>query len=153
MQYRVISKDIALVGAAVRRLGSDRTIVNEMTKEIRKAGPILRAVIKKNAISFLPKRGGLNEWVASSKVRIAVRRGARSAGVNAVVGRNSAKRRTDSKAIDRGRVRAPAWGRRTSWHTQVVTPGFASKAVEDEGATEFRRLVVEAVDRAVEKVI
>lgn len=142
---------IALVGRAVRRLGSDRRIVNNMAREIRAAGPPIRAEIRRSALATLPKRGGLNRWVAASRVTVRVRRGASSAGVTVVGGRNSSRGRSDLKRIDAGRVRAPLWGDRRYWHLQSVRPGFFR--VSDEGVTAFRDAVVRAVDQAAAEVL
>lgn len=153
-RVRIASDDIALVGRAVRRLGADRTIVNEMTKEIRRAGTkTVKPAVRASALAVLPRRGGLNRWVAAAAVRVAVRRGTRAAGVEVVVGRNSRGGRTDSKRIDAGRVRAPAWGNRRAWHLQAVTPGFATDPITGPAADDFREGVVRAVDRAVERLL
>lgn len=154
MQVRVLSREIADVAAAVRKLGSDRTIVNELSKEIRRGGTkTVRPAVKASALAILPKRGGLNAWVAKSSIRIAIRRGARSAGISVVVGRNSKGGRTDSKRIDAGRVRAPAWGNRKAWHVQTVTPGYATDPLTGPVVDEFRDLAATAVDNAVRRLL
>jgi hypothetical protein len=147
----VVADDIARVAAAVRRLGSDRTIVKNMARDIRRAVPPVRTAVRRNALAYLPHRGGLNRWVAKARVNVKVRRSATDAGVSFAVGRNSAHARTDSRAIDRGKVRAPFFGDRRSWHSQAVRAGFASDAFDD-AVPEFRERVVEAVNRAVLEV-
>ena len=152
MEIDVVSRDIALVAAAVRKLGNGRTIVNEMAGQIRKAVPPIRKAVRAHELEVLPHRGGLNEWVARAGVRAAVRRAARTAGVSFVQGRNSRGGRSDLKRIDAGRVRAPAWGNRKAWHLQAVPAGAFTNAVTTEGAQEFRAAVVVAVDEAARKV-
>lgn len=149
----VVSKDIARLASSVRRLGADRTIVNNMAKRVRASVPPIRQAVRDNALRILPKRGGLNRWVARVSVNARVRRSASNAGVSLAIGRNSAKQRTDSAKIDAGRLRAPLFGDRRYWHLQAVRPGFASKAVTEEGVTEFRKQVVLAVDDAVEEAL
>lgn len=143
---------IAAVAARVRELGTDRVVVNNLAREIRSVGKPAKAAVKARALATLPARGGLNAWVARAAVRVAVRRGTRTAGVSLVAGRNSQRRRSDLKAIDAGRVRAPAWGRRTSWHVQAVTPGFFTEAVDASAVTEFRAGMVRAIERAEREV-
>jgi hypothetical protein len=144
---------IAAVGAAVRRLGTDRTIVNNMAKEIRAAVPPLRTLIKAAAMRLLPSRNGLNAWVAKAKITSRVRRSANNAGVTLVDGRNSQGARSDLKGIDAGIVRAPYFGERSSWHEQRVTPGFFTESIQGEGVEVFREAVVRAVDKAVEETL
>lgn len=152
MRVRSTSEDIARLAEAVRRLGQDRTIVKEMTKEIRQAGPPIRRAVRGRALAILPRRGGLNRWVARAGVRVAVRRSRSSAGVHIVIGRNSQRGRTAIKQIDEGFVRAPAWGNRRAWHAQRVAPGFATQAIDSDGIDAFRQAVERAVDRALRRV-
>jgi hypothetical protein len=149
---RVTSDDIAAVGAAVRKLGDGRTVVNEMAKEIRDAVPPVRAAARQHALAFLPKRGGLNAWVAAASVRAAVRRGPRSAGVSLVAGRNSRRRRADLDRLDRdGRLRHPLYGDRDFWYLQSVQPGWFTAAVVDH-TDDFADAIADAVDTAARKV-
>lgn len=152
VQVSVTSKDIAAVGAAVRKLGDGRTIVNEMTIEIRQAVPPIRKAIRDSALASLPSAGGLNRWVAKAGVRASVNRGPRTAGVNLVAGRNSARRRSDLKALDRsGRLRHPLFGNRGYWFTQRVKPGWFSEPAAAQ-ADDFRDVVTKAVNAAARKV-
>lgn len=144
---------LRLVGAAVRRLGSDRVIVNEMAKEIRKAVPPIRRAIKASALATLPSRGGLNQWVAKAKVTAQIRRGATNAGVKIKDAKTSRGQRHDLRAINAGFIRHPLWGNREHWYSQTVTPKFFDDAITDEGVDAFRRAVVVAVDRAIERVL
>lgn len=147
------AEGLRLVGIAVRRLGSDRTIVNEMAKEIRGAVPPIRAAVKASALANLPKRGGLNRWTASAKLTAQVRRGAQSAGVSLRDSKGSRGKRHDLRALNDGFIRHPLWGNREHWYPQRVAPEFFQKAIVPEGVDAFRNKVVVAVDRAVEKVL
>lgn len=152
--YRIEgAAELALVGRAVRSLGADRKIVNEMTKEIRRAVPPIRSAVKANALVYLPKRGGLNRWVASAKITAQVRRGASNAGITIVDGRNSAKKRTDMRKINAGTTRAPLYGNRSHWYPHRVRAGFFDDAITQEGADAFREAVIVAVDRAAGRVL
>lgn len=147
------AEGLALVATAVRRLGTDRTIVNEMAKEIRAAVPPVRKGFKANALAYLPRRGGLGAWVARAKVTARIRRSASNAGVTLVAGRNSQGGRTDMKRMDAGKTRHPMWGNRSAWAPQTVKAGVFTDAVTDEGAQAFREATVRAVDNAVVKVL
>jgi len=144
---------IAAVAAALRHLGTDRTIVNEMAKEIRRVSPDMRQAIKDSAIEHLPKRGGLNRWVAAAKVRTSIRRSPRSAGITFVVSRNSIHGKTDMDAINRGRLRHPVFGNRRKWVVQAVEPGFGDKALQGPIADDFRDAAHKAIDKAIEAVL
>ena len=143
--------DIRNVAREVRKLGDGRVIVNNMAKEMRAAVPPVRKAVKARALLILPHRGKLGKWVASSTIRASVRRSQRNAGVSLVGGRNSAGGRSDLKRIDRGMVRAPAWGNRRHWHLEKVPAGFFTDAVQ-EHSDEFRDACVRAVDKAVKEV-
>jgi hypothetical protein len=145
-------EDIALVARAVRRLGTDRVIVNNMAKEIRRAVPPVRAAVRANAVAILPRRGGLGAWVAKTRVTARIRRSASNAGITFVGGKNSKGKRSDLKRMDAGQTRHPTFGHRP-WVAQSVTPGFFTHAVTEEGATAFREAVVVAVDNAAREVL
>lgn len=147
------AEGLALVGKAVRQLGTDRTIVNNMAREIRTIGPLAKAKARESAMARLPRRGGLARWVASARVAVSVRRGAKSAGVTIRQGRNSKGGRSDLKRIDAGQTRHPLLGNRRHWYPQSVQAGYFTDAMQGDVADEFRRKVVVAVDRAVAEVL
>jgi hypothetical protein len=148
------ANEIRRVAEACRRLGTDRTIVNQMSREIRKqAGPVVRQAVRENARALLPKRGGLNEWVARASIRIAVLRGADTAGVTVRVGRNSQTGRADLKGLDAGTVRHPTFGNRKRWATTSVSEGVISDAITEEGADVVEQAVLDAAQRAIEKIL
>lgn len=139
----------------VRELHSFRerkVILKELRSGIRKPFPKVRAAIKQRALATLPKRGGLNVWVSKIRVSLAVKTGANKVTVTVKGGRNSSGGRSDMKAMDRGRVRHPSWGRRGigQWHNQAVPAGFFTKPVEE--ANEWRDEAVASVDRATEEL-
>lgn len=130
-----------------------KVVLKALRVAVRKPFPTVRARIKASALSTLPRRGGLNAWVAAIKIGLSVKAtSARSAGVVVKGGRNSAGGRSDVRAIDRGRVRAPSWGRRGpgSWHTVTAAPGFFTTPVVE--ATEWRAEIDKAVDDAVQTI-
>jgi hypothetical protein len=136
----------------LRSFDGRREIVKAMRKGVRKPLPAVRKAIKAAAVGTLPHRGGLGLWVASSRVTATVQVSGRKAGVKLKGGRNSARKRSDIAAIDRGTVRAPAWGRRTaaSWHTQAVAPGFFTKTAAD--SKEWAAAVDAEVNRSLDQL-
>jgi hypothetical protein len=146
-------RKIALVAKALRHLGTDRTIVNEMTKRIRKTTPVIRDAVRKNALATLPKAGGLGAWVARASMRVAVSRTDRKAGVYLVVGRDSVHGRTDIVGLDAGKTRAPLWGNRKHWYPHIVKPGFATSVMAGPGLDMVRDEISAAIDDAVAQVL
>jgi hypothetical protein len=147
------AEGLALVGKAVRRLGSDRVIVKNMTKEIKAAiVPPVRAAARRNALSYLPRRGGLGAWVAKARITASVRRGASTAGVTISGGRNSSGARSDLKRIDAGSTRHPTFGH-SPWQPQSLRPGFFGDAVNEQGAEALQEAVIRAVDNAAREVL
>lgn len=127
-----------------------REITKAMSKGIRKAVTPARKAIKAAALSTMPKSGGLNVWVSKTRINVQIKTAGRRAGVKLKGGRNSQGGRSDMAAIDRGRVRAPSWGKRTraSWHTVAVQPGFFTKTATD--LPDWRDDVDTEVDQALE---
>ena len=137
----------------LRTFRDRQVVLKSLRVAIRKPFPSVRSRIKANALATLPRRGGLNAWVAAIKVTLSIKASSpRSAGVVVKGGRNSAGGRSDIKAIDRGRVRAPSWGRRGpgQWHTVTVKSGFFTDPVTE--ATEWREEIDKAVDDAFNSI-
>lgn len=129
-----------------------REIVKAMNKGIRATVPAVRTKIRAAALALLPSSGGLAKFVASARINLKVKTSGRAAGVRLVGGRNSAGGRTDMRSIDRGRVRAPSWGRRArgDWHTQAVTPGYFTRTAQSE--IGWSQNVGREVDRALDQL-
>lgn len=129
-----------------------KEVLRQLRKEIRQPVPAVRKAIKARALDTLPRSGGLNAWAAGIRITVAIRGAGRAAGVKLKGGRNSRGGRSDMRALDRGRVRHPSWGRRWSgqWHNQTVEAGFVTKPATE--ATEWRDACVRAVDNAVRSI-
>lgn len=145
--------DWKLVAAEIKGFDGRREVVKAIRKAIREPVPMIRKDIKGRALASLPRSGGLAAWVAASKVSASVKIKSRTVGLLLKGGRNSAGGRSDIKAIDRGRVRAPSWGRKGpgAWHTQTVTEGFFSLPASYRGP-EVERVTTLAVDRAFDTI-
>jgi hypothetical protein len=136
----------------LRKFEGRKEVVKELRKEIRKPLPDLRKAIKRRALDTLPHGNGLGAWVSRISVTARIRLSGRAAGVSIKGGRNSVGARSDINAIDRGRVRAPSWGRRGkgAWHNQEVRPGFFTETVGD--VTQWREACSRAADQALDTI-
>jgi hypothetical protein len=126
-----------------------KVVLRELRRNIRRPVPVVRKAIRARALDTLPSRGGLNVWAASTRISVTIRVAGRAAGVRLKGGRNSAGGRSDIKALDRGRVRHPSWGRRGAgqWFNQTVPAGFVTGPVTE--STEWHKACIDAVDAAV----
>lgn len=143
---------LAELARDLRKFEGKKELTKQLRAEFRKPVPEVRKSIKARALSTLPKRGGLNVWVSKVRVTAQIKMSGRSAGVRLKGGRNSSGGRTDVRAIDRGRVRAPSWGRRGrgAWHTQQVKPGFFTEPAAE--AKPWRDACLKAIDNALEVI-
>jgi hypothetical protein len=138
-------------GTLVRRLRrfNRGAVVREVRAEIDKPLPIIRARVKASALGKLPKRGGLAAWAAAAHLTAQVSVSGNTVTAAIKVHRTSLYKASDLRALDRGRVRHPAWGRRSpgSWSVQMVTPRVYSEPIE--GSPEWRAAVERACGDAV----
>ena len=136
----------------LRGVADRKEILKQLRKELREPLPRVRQGIRDAARRMLPGRNGLGAWVAKARIPASVRVSTSNrAGITLKGGRNSQGARSDLNAIDRGRVRAPSWGRRGpgAWHNQTVTAGFMSDTVADDYAAEWQKAALDAVDKVV----
>jgi hypothetical protein len=144
--------DIQALVRDLRGFTARKEVIRQLRTEIRKPVPTVRAAIKRNAVAVLPSSGGLGKWVARTRITAVVKITAYSARVQLRGGRNSAGQRSDIRAIDRGRVRHPSWGRRGrgQWHTQGVHDRFFTDPAT--GSPEWDHAINAAVDRAFDVI-
>lgn len=136
----------------LRTFEDRREVTREVRAELRTPVRTVRKAIRARAMVTLPTRGGLNRWVAQVQVSALVRVSGRSAKVTLQARRDSLNGRTDVAAIDRGRLRAPSWGRRGpgDWHNQRVPAGFFTKPATETDA--WHEACVRAVDNAFDTI-
>lgn len=123
-------------------------VVREVGQALRTAVPEVEAVLVKGT-ERLPKRGGLADQVAKTKVAVKVtsRRGFYSVRLTALL--NAVR---DPGAIDRGRVAHQAWGRWTKpLLIQLVPKGWFSESMKDLAPT-LRARAAAALRAALRKV-
>lgn len=145
----------ASIDAFVRELrgfSGRKEILKQLRTEMRAPLPTVRKKIKTRALTTLPKRGGLNRWAASTRITAKITVNGRAVRVTVRGGRNSVGGESDIRALDRGRVRHPSWGRRGrgQWHNQRVTEGFFTVPIVE--SPEWREACLAAVDRALETI-
>jgi hypothetical protein len=140
--------DIRVLIRSLRGFDRDDVLVKAVRDHLRAPVPVVRARIKAVAVATLPHSGGLGAWVAGTKITALVTLRGKAAGIRLRGGRRSAGGVTDVRAIDRGRVRAPSWGRRGrgQWHTQAVPDGFFTRTAAE--APEWERAIDAAIAEA-----
>lgn len=127
-----LSRELRAVG--------NKDLRRDLYRGIQRATKPLKERAKDAARSKLPKRGGLNEFVAASKFATKTR----GSGANVGVRITAAKAGHDVRSIDRGRLRHPVFGNRSVWVNQSVEPGWFSETIDD-GAPVVRGELIEVI--------
>ena len=152
--------EVRITGAEqLRALGRDLKAAGEEGKGLRRkmlagmraAGRPLAEKVKESARDNLPKRGGLNEWAAASRVTVRNSLTGKSVGTRIVVG----KRKHDISDMDAGSLRHPVYGNRKKWVGQSIAEGAFSKPLE-HSAPEIQAAllaVMEMTARQIERGI
>jgi len=136
----------------LRGFDNRRAVTRQVRRRITRPVRPIRKAIADRAVATLPSENGLGRWVARTRVTASVSFGGRRSGVRLVGKRKSSKSNSDVRAINRGRVRAPSWGRRGAgdWHVQSVTPGFFTVPAGD--VETWRSEIAAAVDDALREL-
>lgn len=111
---------------ALRLKAADVELWKATQKNIRVATAPARPAVRASARANLPKKGGLNEWVASASITTSILTGRRTAGVAVRV----KKRGHNMQDVDSGQVRHPLFGNREHWYTTAVPAGVLSRPLE-----------------------
>lgn len=129
-----------------------------MTKELRKgcqrAVRPLKDAARQGALDNLPSSGGLAATVAASRFTGRVSLLGRNPRITLEgSGRaNDAGQKHDLKAMDRGRLRHPLYGRRNArWYTQLVQPGWFTQTLEKKSDV-VRVELFKAVDAVIDEL-
>lgn len=122
-----INRVIASLGRAARKTDED------LAAGLRVAAGVAEATAAANALSRLPRRGGLARDVAGSRFAIKSQRGSDSVSVSLVV---TSDDRYDLERLDQGVVKHPVYGD-PPWVRQTVPAGwFSSVEPVAESAAE-----------------
>jgi hypothetical protein len=130
----------------------DKGLARELTKAISQAVKPLKSELPASARSHLPRRGGLADRVAASRVGFS-----RRTKGNAVGLRVQAKNAYHLAQMDKGFVRHPVFKRKEEqmrsavWVTQKVEPGWFTDPVE-AAAPRIRHDVQKAMDTVAAKI-
>ncbi|MBM7788851.1 hypothetical protein [Tenggerimyces flavus] len=126
-----------------------RTAPKEIQREGYRALNSVTAPLKRDAkasaLVTLPRRGGLAGKVAGSKFTTK-RRGGQNASITIV-----AKGGVDIRAMDKGSLRHPVFGRMWLWVLQRVKSKWFTRPME-KGAPKVRRELVKAMRQISRKI-
>lgn len=131
------------IAAMCRVVASDGQIGRDVTRVTLQGREPIRAAFKAHAMSVLPKRGGLNAWVAESRMTFRPR----SSGVTVRV----SKAGHDLAGLDRGLVIHPFYGH-GPWFNQAVVPESISEPIRDEGGSVLEAACLFALEHAAERI-
>lgn len=111
------------------RKAAARDLTRELRKGQRAAFRPLQKEIKAEALATLPKRGGYNVTM-SKAVKVTVTTGVGNKALTARIYATGKSEARDVKRVNDGVLRHPLFGRRTSWHTTKVRPGFVDRPID-----------------------
>lgn len=139
------------LGKALREAG-DKQLKRELMKASQRATRPVKQEIPASARKTLPSGGGLNDWVASTKVKTRTRTGGRNVGVEitGTVGKRM-RATSDVRAINRGRLRHLTYGR-PPWVTQRVKPGYWDDVMDGPVTQRARLEFKAAMDRIAAEI-
>ena len=143
--------ELVALGRALKASG-DRELRKEALRSLRSHSKPVGVEAKRSALAVLPARGGLNAYVARTRVTLRNKLSGRSAGVRLVGGLKKGGGLVDLPAIDDGRLRHPVFARvhaehgrkRWRWVQQRVPRGWWSKTMRRH-APKLRRALTKDV--------
>lgn len=159
------TRALQALGKALK--GADKDIRREMYKAAQRATRPVKDEIKASARVTLPARGGLNEWTAALGIKTKTSLGGRTVGIFITAaldnkkktvpkttgkGRRKTRRAgtfgpiADLRALNRGRIMHPAWGRGPLIGPQMVKAGFWNKPLEGAVTDRGRREMTQALE-------
>lgn len=106
---------------AVELKAADRALWLATARSLRALAKPAAAAVQAEERRVLPKKGGLNERVASTKIGVRITTGTRSAGVRLVQGKKVIPGFVGGEN-DTGKVRHPVYGNRKKWVEQTGLP-------------------------------
>jgi hypothetical protein len=141
--------------------GADKELRRQQARAVQRATKPVKQEIKASAIATLPSRGGLGLWASKIGIRTRQAYSGRNVGITItgtidnkakVRGRGKGKRqartfgdRADLRAINRGRIMHPVYGRGPLVGPQMVKKGFWDKPMLGVTAQRAKREILEAM--------
>jgi hypothetical protein len=144
-QLEALAKRLKAAGAGDLR--------KELLRGIRETNKPTIEDIRKSALDTLPRRGGLADRIARSKISTRTRTAGRQAGVEikgvGIAGASGKKH--DIARLNKGLLRHPLFGNRDRWYGQGVRAGWFNNPIEKRKPEIQRGLqrVMEDVARKV----
>lgn len=123
---------------------NDREFKRKLSNEVRKAARPSGDEAKQAALRVLPKHGGLNKFVATSRTTVRTTTSGKNVGVRLT----ASKKGHDLRSIDDGFVRHPIYGDRSRFVSQRVPVGWFTLAVQKSGPA-VQKAVVDAIGKAL----
>ena len=136
----------------LRAFDGRRQIVKALRRALTRVSKPAVKDVRAHAVAILPSTGGLNKWVAASRIGVKISYASRSAGVRMKGSRTSLTDKSDLDRIDAGTVRAPSWGRRGpgSWHNQSVPAGWWTDPLSNNA--QWQADADTEIDRALDEI-
>lgn len=143
------AEELEKLGRRLKAAGGGGGLRRELLARIRRETKPLITEIPMRAIDTLPEAGGLSERVASATYASRTRMTGNSVGVQIrAVGAPGAR---GLGRLNRGMLRHPLFGDRSSWFDQQIRPGFFSGPIE-ERKPRIHRGIKAAMDDTAEKI-
>lgn len=144
MQARVRGlEELQRVGQLLEE--QDKKVRRDIGKHLTKAVKPVGDEAKSHAREILPRRGGLNEWVASSRTSVRTKLTGSGANVRLVATRKTSSGKTAKlQDIDSGTVRHRVFGR-NQWVMQRVRPRWFTDPAE-QAAPEIQTSLLKVLD-------
>lgn len=143
-----LAKAIKESGDARKWRGELRNVARRITR------PTVNA-IKKSARETLPKRGGLNRYVAANSVKTQVKTSGAGAGMGIRITVKRSKRggsgQVNVYGINNGEVQHPVWGHRP-YLPQGVPAGFVDNAIDEQTVPDLQTALRDAVDKLLHEL-
>jgi hypothetical protein len=123
------AEDLGVLAKRLKEVG-DKELKKELLRGIRAGTKGTHAKIRASARMNLPKRGGLAEIIAKSKISTKTRMSGRWTGINI-----KATSKHDVASMNRGSLRHPIFGRSGKWDEQPVPVGWFTHPIEADADT------------------
>jgi hypothetical protein len=163
------AQQLKALGIEMRAAGEEgKGLRRELLKSMRVAGAPLIGAAKRSAQDVLPKKGGLNNFIASSNIGVANKLTGNRAGTRIVAKKPGGKKGHDLAAFDDGQFRHPVYGKRDKdeagrhvvvskgggkapWVQESCTPGWFTKPML-ESAPALRAALLAAMTITERKI-
>lgn len=125
------------------KAAGEKDLTKELRKSLQRTIRPLKAAAREGALEALPASGGLAAEVAASGFtgRVSLLGKNPRVLIEGKGRQNKHGQRHDLRAMDRGRLRHPLYGRRGRWYTQLVRPGWFSLTLESKSEIVYAELL------------